>query len=195
MKIGLTGSIACGKSTVSDYLRQLGYTVADADAISHALTAPNGSALPALRAAFGDSVFDGDVLNRRALGALVFSCSEKRAQLNAILHPMIIAQMNAELDAQDAQDTLVFGDVPLLFECGMEAMFERVWVVSTSAEIQLERLMTRDHLSRVEALARVQAQMPLEEKRRRADAVIDSSGTLSETRRQIDYLIASVASI
>ena len=195
MKIGLTGSIACGKSTVSQYLRELGYFVADADAISHALTAPNGSALPALRAAFGDSVFDGDVLNRRALGALVFSCSEKRAQLNAILHPMIIAQMNAELDAQDAQDTLVFGDVPLLFECGMETMFERVWVVSTSAEIQLERLMTRDHLSREEALARVQAQMPLEEKRRRADAVIDSSGSLSETRRQIDCLIASIASV
>lgn len=195
MKIGLTGSIACGKSTVSDYLGRLGYFVADADAISHALTAPGGLALPALRAAFGDGVFDGDALNRRALGALVFSDSEKRAQLNAILHPMIIAQMNDELSAHDAPDTLVFGDVPLLYECGMEAMFGRVWVVSTSAEIQLERLMIRDHLSREEALARIQAQMPLEEKRRRADAVIDSSGTLSETRRQIDRLIASMASI
>ena len=87
MKIGLTGSIACGKSTVSAYLRELGYFVADADAVSHAMTAPGGPALPALRAAFGDGIFDGNTLNRRALGSLVFASEEKRAQLNAILHP------------------------------------------------------------------------------------------------------------
>lgn len=192
MRIGLTGSIACGKSTVSQYLRQMGYTVSDADAISHALTAPSGKALPALRTAFGDDIFDGCVLNRRALGSLVFSNEEKLAQLNALLHPIIIAEMEAELLAHDAPDSIVFGDIPLLFECGMEKMFDRVWVVSTREDIQLARIMERDHLSKEDALARIRSQMPLEEKRRRADAVIDSSGTIEETRMQIDRLIASI---
>ena len=192
MKIGLTGSIACGKSTVSQYLKSLGYAVADADAISHALTAPGGLALPALRQAFGDGIFDGDVLNRRALGSMVFASSEKRAQLNAVLHPLIIHQVHAELLAQDRSGALVFGDVPLLFECSMETMFDRIWVVTAPESIQLERLMTRDHLKKEEALARIRSQMPSLEKCRRADAVIDTSSTVEETRRQIDRLIASI---
>ena len=122
----------------------------------------------------------------------MFTSEEKRAQLNAILHPIIIAQINDALCQQDAPDRLVFGDVPLLFECGMEAMFDRVWVVGVPEAVQLERLMTRDHLSREEALARIRSQIPLEEKLRRADAVIDSSGTIEETRRQIDRLIAFI---
>ena len=194
MKIGLTGSIACGKSTVSQYLRQLGHAVVDADAISHALTAPGGKALPLLREAFGDAVFDGDLLNRRALGSIVFSDEGKRARLNAILHPMIISSIQEELHALDAAGRLVFGDVPLLFECAMESMFDQVWVVSVSEDIQLERLMTRDGLSRQEALDRIRSQMPLEEKRQRADAVIDSSGSVEQTRKQIDALIALSAS-
>jgi len=192
MKIGLTGSIACGKSTVSQYLRALGHAVVDADAISHALTASGGRALPLLREAFGDGIFDGHTLNRRALGSLVFTDDAKRARLNAILHPMIISSIRSELDALDAPGTLVFGDVPLLYECAMENMFDRIWVVSVSEDIQLERLMTRDHLSRQEALHRIRSQMPLEEKRRRADAVIDSSGSLEQTRRSIDALLALI---
>ena len=119
MKIGLTGGIACGKSTVCSYLRQLGYFIADADAISHSLTAPGGAALPMIREAFGNDVFDGDALDRKALGALVFSCGEAREQLNGILHPLIISRIASELDAHDAPDTLVFGDIPLLYECGI----------------------------------------------------------------------------
>ena len=114
MKIGLTGSIACGKSAVSQYLRELGYFVADADAISRSLTAPGGRALPLLREAFGDGIFDGDVLNRRRLGDIVFGDADRRAQLNAILHPLILSTFQAELEAHDAPDALVFGDVPLL---------------------------------------------------------------------------------
>ena len=194
MKIGLTGSIACGKSTVSQYLKQLGYAVVDADAISHALTAPGGKALPLVRKAFGDAVFDGDALNRRALGSMVFADEGTRARLNAILHPMIISSIREELQALDAPGRLVFGDVPLLFECAMESMFDQIWVVSVSEDIQLERLMTRDGLSRQEALDRIRSQMPLEEKRQRADAVIDSSGSIEQTRKQIDALIALSAS-
>lgn len=192
MKIGLTGSIACGKSTVGAYLKTLGHVVVDADAISHALTAPGGRALPLLREAFGDAVFDGNSLNRRALGSLVFADEGKRAQLNAILHPMIISSIQEELHALDAAGRLVFGDVPLLFECAMENMFDQIWVVSVPEDIQLERVMTRDGLSRKEALDRIRSQMPLEEKRKRADAVIDSSGSVEQTREKIDALIASL---
>ena len=192
MKIGLTGSIACGKSTVSAYLKSLGYAIADADAISHSLTAPGGAALDAIRAAFGDSVFDGDVLNRRALGSAVFSDPHKRKTLNAILHPMIISLIETELAAHDAPDTLVIGDIPLLYECGMAHMFDKVWVVSVPEDVQLDRICMRDGLSREEAQSRIDAQMPLAQKRALADAIIDTSGPLEATRRQVDQLIRSI---
>jgi len=194
MKIGLTGGIACGKSTVSSYLKSLGHVIVDADAISHGLTAPGGTALPAIRQAFGDGVFDGDVLNRRALGSLVFSSAEKRSLLNSILHPMIISTIHSELDAHDAPDALVIGDIPLLYECDMAHMFDLVWVVSVPEEDQLDRIIMRDGLTRQEALERVASQMPLQQKRALCDAVIDSSGTIENTRRQVDALIQSAFS-
>lgn len=193
MKIGLTGSIACGKSTVSGYLRELGYFVADADAISRSLTAPGGQALPLLREAFGDAIFDGDVLSRQRLGSLVFGDAEKRGQLNAILHPLIIRTVHDELAAHDAPDTLVFGDVPLLYECGMAHMFDRIFVVSASRETQIARLLARDGLSREDAQRRIDAQMPLERKRALADAVIDSDGSIEDTRAQVRALIDSIS--
>jgi len=190
MKIGLTGSIACGKSTVSGFLRENGYTVIDADAISHALTAPGGAALPAIREAFGDGVFTGECLDRRALGSLVFADSQKRAQLNAILHPMILSAIYAALEESDAPDTLVFADVPLLYECGMEDHFDRIWVVAAQEETQLDRLMMRDHLTKDEAISRIRSQMPLEEKCRRADSVIHTDGPIPHTQKQVRRLLA-----
>lgn len=190
MKIGLTGSIACGKSTVSDYLRSLGYFVADADAVSRALTAPGGDALPAIREAFGDGVFDGAVLNRRALGDAVFSDEGKRALLNSILHPMIISTIDRELE--QAGGEIAFADVPLLYECGMEGRFDRIWVVSAPQQTQIDRLMLRDGLSKKQALARIQSQMPLEEKRRRADSVIHTDGPIPQTQKQVRRLLTAL---
>ena len=192
MKIGLTGSIACGKSAVSQYLRELGYVVSDADAVSRSLTAPGGQALPLLREAFGDGIFDGDVLNRRRLGSIVFGDERKREQLNAILHPLIIREVLAELEANDAPDTLVFGDVPLLYECGMAHMFDRVFVVSAPRETQIARLLARDGLSREDAERRIDAQMPLAQKCALADAVIDTDGPVENTRAQVRALIDSI---
>ena len=192
MKIGLTGSIACGKSAVSQYLRELGYFVADADAISRSLTAPGGQALPLLREAFGDGIFDGDMLNRRRLGGIVFGDADKRAQLNAILHPLIIRTFQTELNEHDAPDTLVFGDVPLLYECGMAQMFDRIFVVSASRETQIARLLARDGLSRKDAERRIDAQMPLAQKCALADAVIDTDGPMENTRAQVRALIDSI---
>lgn len=194
MKIGLTGSIACGKSTVSSYLRELGYFVSDADAISHGLTAPGGTALPALRKAFGDAVFSGETLDRQALGSLVFSNPAKRNKLNNILHPMIISQIQAELSEHDHPDTLVFGDIPLLYECSMADMFDQVWVVSAPRSVQIARLLERDGLSEKEAAQRIDAQMPLEEKRRLSDAVIHTDGPIEDTRKQIRALLAAAIS-
>ena len=192
MKIGLTGSIACGKSAVSQYLRELGYFVADADAISRSLTAPGGQALPLLREAFGDGIFDGDMLNRRRLGGIVFGDADKRAQLNAILHPLIIRTFQTELNEHDAPDALVFGDVPLLYECGMAQMFDRIFVVSASRETQIARLLARDGLSRKDAERRIDAQMPLAQKCALADAVIDTDGPMENTRAQVRALIESI---
>ena len=192
MKIGLTGSIACGKSTVSAHLRDLGYFVADADAISRSLTAPGGAALPRIREVFGDGVFDGDLLDRRALGSIVFADEKKRAQLNAILHPLIISTIEAELSAHDAPDTLVFGDIPLLYECAMAHMFDRVWVVSAGRETQIARLHVRDGLSREDAELRIDSQMPLAKKCALADAVIDTDGPIAQTQAKVDALIKSI---
>ena len=192
MKIGLTGSIACGKSAVSQYLRELGYFVADADAISRSLTAPGGQALPLLREAFGDGIFDGDMLNRRRLGGIVFGDADRRAQLNAILHPLILSTFQAELEAHDAPDALVFGDVPLLYECNMAQMFDRIMVVSAPRETQIARLLSRDGLSREDAERRIDAQMPLAQKCALADAVINTDGPMENTRAQVRALIDSI---
>lgn len=192
MKIGLTGSIACGKSAVSQYLRELGYFVADADAISRSLTAPGGQALPLLRETFGDGIFDGDALNRRRLGSIVFGDAQKRAQLNAILHPLILHTFQSELEAHDAPDALVFGDVPLLYECNMAHIFDRIFVVSAPRETQIARLLVRDGLSREDAERRIDAQMPLAQKCALADAVIDTDGPMENTRAQVRALIDSI---
>lgn len=192
MKIGLTGSIACGKSAVSQYLQELGYFVADADAISRSLTAPGGQALPLLRETFGDGIFDGDVLNRRRLGSIVFGDAQKRAQLNAILHPLILHTFQSELEAHDAPDALVFGDVPLLYECNMAHIFDRIFVVSAPRETQIARLLVRDGLSREDAERRIDAQMPLAQKCALADAVIDTDGPMENTRAQVRALIDSI---
>lgn len=193
MKIGLTGSIACGKSTVSDYLRSLGYPVVDADAISRALTAPGGAALPAVHEAFGDAFFFPDgTLNRRALGRHVFDQPDALAQLNTLLHPMILRETAAQLAMLERVHGVVFGDVPLLYECGMQAQFDRIWVVSASRETQLARLLARDGLPESEAAARIDAQMPLEEKRRLADAVISTEGPVEQTQAQVRRLLDAI---
>ena len=169
MKIGLTGSIACGKSTVSQYLRQKGCFIVDADAISRALTADGGAALPEIRRAFGDDVFSGVSLDRAKLGQLVFADAQKRETLNAILHPMILSEIRRQLDRLDAPGQIVVGDVPLLFECGMESMFDTVWVVRAARETQIQRLFERDGLSREQAERRIDSQMPPVPSSRRTD--------------------------
>lgn len=175
--IGLTGGIASGKTTAADTLRQLGAQVIDADAISRALTAEGGAAAPAIQARFG-------TLDRKALGAVVFADDAARRDLNAIVHPLVQREMEAQMAASAAP--VVVLDVPLLFEAGMEHMADEVWVVFVPKAQQIERIIARDGLSRADAIARIDSQMPTGEKLRRADVTIDTSGSFTQTRRLIE---------
>lgn len=189
--IGLTGSIACGKSTASARLRELGAVIIDADAISRALTQDGGRALPAVRKRFGDGVFNGNSLNRRALGAIVFSDAQAKADLEKLLHPMIFEDMRAQLNAaRESGAKIAVLDVPLLFESGMDVLCDEIFCVWTDEETQLARLMERDHLSKADALARIHSQMPQAMKLEKSDVHIDTSGPIEETRARIDALYA-----
>jgi len=187
--IGLTGGIACGKTNLSDALRNAGAPVIDADMISRSLTAPSGEALPAIRKTFGEAVFDGENLNRRALGNLVFSNPDALSRLNAITHPLIFQKMKAEMDRHPGPVVL---DVPLLFETGVDQWCDEIWCAYIPQKEQIQRLMSRDHLTRNEALQRIHAQMPTLEKARKSHHIIRTSGSKEESADIVLSLWANV---
>lgn len=190
LTIALTGGIACGKSTVSGMLSALGASIIDADQISRSLTAPNGAALPAIRQTFGSSVFSEDgTLDRPALSALVFSDKAAIEKLNAIIHPLVKQHMEDQLTAcrkQGAQ--IVILDVPLLFEAGMQHMGDLVACVVAPEEVQIARMASRNGYTREEALSRIRNQMPVSEKARLSDVVIDTNKPLTELQKEIERL-------
>ena len=190
--IGLTGSIACGKSNVSATLAELGAYVIDGDLLSREVTAPGGIALPALREAFGDGIFHPDVtLDRRTLGSIVFGDEDARARLNGIIHPMVIALTKQRIEeARLSGAVLCVLDMPLLYETGMEVLCDRVWCVWLPRETQLQRLMDRDGFALEEAEARLRSQLSADEKAARADVVIDTSGSIEYTKSMIPALYA-----
>ncbi|MBQ4552262.1 MAG: dephospho-CoA kinase [Clostridia bacterium] len=185
--VGLTGGIASGKTSVANALRERGVTVLDADAISRSVTAPGGEALPRVREVFGDQVFDGDILNRRRLGDVVFSDAARRKELEEIIHPLVIGKMQRLTD--EAKADIVFWDVPLLYETGMDAQCDEVWCVHVPEKEQVRRVMKRDHMSREQALSRMASQMPVAEKKARAQHLIDTSGSFRATRRRVRGLM------
>ncbi len=189
--VGITGGIGSGKTAATDFLGEQGALVLDADVESRALTAENGEALPMIRERFGDAVFNEDgTLNRRALGDIVFADEEQRRALEGILHPMVQHRMIQKI-RQAGQNGVpfLFLSVPLLFETGMDALCDETWCLSLSPEEQLERVMERDGLSRAEAAARIESQMPLEEKVRRANVVIRTNRSIDATRAELTSLL------
>ena len=189
--IGLTGGIACGKSTVSTELRALGAAIIDADALAHELSQPGQPIFNAYVERFGrEIVTAGGTLDRAAIAARVFADPAVRAEVDAIAHPLIRTAAEERLRAARAQNKMAAVlDVPLLFEAGWDALADEVWVVALPAEEQLARLLARDKsMSEGEARARISAQMSLAEKCARADIVIDNSGTVEETRECIEQL-------
>ena len=189
--IGLTGGIACGKSTVSRALCALGAAIIDADALAHELSQPGQPIFNAYVERFGrEIVTAGGTLDRAAIAVRVFADPAVRAEVDAIAHPLIrIAAEERLRAARAAGKKAAVLDVPLLFEAGWDVLADEVWVVALPAEEQLARLLARDKsMSEGEARARISAQMPLAEKCARADIVIDNSGTAKETRECIEQL-------
>lgn len=190
--IGLTGGIACGKSNVSETLRDLGAVIIDGDVLSRELTAPGGEALPAIRARFGDGVFHEDgTLNRRRLGAVIFGNDEARLALDHIMQPLLWALIRRRMEeARAAGSAICVLDMPLLYEAGLDALCDTVWCVYIPEETQIERLMARDGFTREEALSRLRSQMPAKEKAEKAQVVIDTSGSISYTKAMLPELYA-----
>ena len=188
--IGLTGGIACGKSTISEMLKELGARIIDADQISHELTAPGGEGLPVIRKAFGDFVFYPDgTLNRCTLSEIVFRNVDERQKLNAALHPLITARIDQEIDiCRKMGALLVVLDVPLLFEAGLEDMADVTVCASAPQAVQLERLRTRNGLSPEQSMHRIQSQLPLAEKESRSDLVIRTDKPEHELQAEIQEL-------
>ena len=187
--LGLTGGIGCGKSEAAKTLKALGAAHIDADAISRCLTAENGAALPAIHAAFGDQVFHADgTLDRPALSRIVFTFPGRKAVLEGILHPMISAEIDRQfLSAAENGYTIAVLDVPLLFETGMDALCDSVWVMTADRETQIIRVMERG-LTREAAEARIANQMSASEREARADIVIRSDRPTEETKAELTEL-------
>ncbi|MBC1934811.1 dephospho-CoA kinase [Listeria grandensis] len=189
--IGLTGGIASGKTTVSNMLADAGFPIVDADIAARKVVAKNTEGAKLIQAAFGETVFgkDGE-LDRPKLGEIIFHDSEKREILNAIVHPLVRQWMLAERDRLIARghEVIVF-DIPLLLESKLEAMVNTIVVVYVDEQTQLARLMQRNDLSEKDAKARISSQMPLSEKIKHADIVINNVHGLVETKQQVDELI------
>lgn len=192
---GLTGGVASGKSTAARMFKHLGARIIDADQLGHELLR---SPLPAYQEVvghFGEHILDpSGEIDRRRLGAIVFSDAGKLGELNRILHPRIIERTEQLANEYAAADPggLILVDAALIFEAGIGGRFRKVMVAWCRPEQQVDRLMAKSGLSQEDAERRIAAQMPVEEKRRRADAIIDTSGSLENTRAQVESLFATL---
>ncbi len=192
---GLTGSVASGKSTAARMFEGLGARIIDADHIGHELLGSSLSAFQEIVHRFGDDILNSSgEIDRKQLGALVFSDPIKLKDLNAIVHPKIIAwvkQLAEEHAAAHPKDVILV-DAALIFEARIGANFRKVIVAWCRPEQQIERLMAKTGISRQAAEQRIASQMPAEEKRRRADFLIDCSGSLEQTRTQVESLFPTL---
>jgi dephospho-CoA kinase len=187
LKVGLTGSIAVGKSFVLECFRELGCHVLDADLTAREVVEPGTEGLLRIVEQFGANVLnDHGSLDRRKLGAIVFNDAGKRDLLNSIVHPLVIEKQNAWLAAREAEDpdSIAVIDAALMIESGGYKRFDKLIVVWCEPDIQLARLMERDGSTDEEARRRIDAQMPQEEKKKYADLLIDTSKGFEDTRRQ-----------
>jgi dephospho-CoA kinase len=192
--IGLTGGIACGKSSVGDILRKLGVKVIDADEIAHQIYRPGTPSHAELVKVFGPDILDADGrINRQRLGKIAFQNQEARSRLEQITHPAIIQRIDDLINAAKIENhPLLVVEVPLLFEAGLEEHFDCIWVVSARPDIQLKRLMKRNDLTPEEAAARLSAQLPLDFKEGRADVIIYNNNELIHLEEEIKRLLETV---
>jgi dephospho-CoA kinase len=191
MRVGLTGGIATGKSTVSRMLQTRGAAIVDADQVAREVVEPHTPGWRRIRERFGDGILRPDgFLDRKALRDVVFRDPQARRDLNGILHPLIRERMleKAEFLERERPGRVIVFDIPLLYESRLTDWVEKVIVVYVPESVQIRRLMEREGIGEEEALRMIRAQMPIEEKKRMADCLIDNSGSLEETERQVDHL-------
>lgn len=197
-RVGLTGSIAVGKSFVSNVLRELGCHLIDADVVAREIVAPGSIGLRAVVSLFGEEISDADgTLNRPRLGKIVFGDEAKRKLLEATLHPLIIEEQDKRLRKLEGSDpySIAIVDAALMIESGGYRRFDKLIVVYCRPEIQLERLTGRDRLSTAEAVVRINSQMPQAEKMRYADYLIDTSDGFDDTRRQTEEVFTKLKAL
>lgn len=191
MIIGLTGSIASGKSTVADMLRKRKLPIVDADVVSRLVVEPGSKTLKDIVEVFGQEVLREDGgLDRKKLGELIFNDTESRQKLNAIIHPAIRKEMLRQRDEwlQKGSETVIM-DIPLLFESELQHFVDKILVVSVTEEIQLRRLMARNALTETEARVRMASQLPIEIKEKGADAILYNNGEIEETEEQLNRIL------
>jgi dephospho-CoA kinase len=194
--VGLTGGIATGKSTVDAVLRELGAVIIDADVLAREVVEPGEPALAEIAAEFGPTVLGpGERLDRKALGAIVFADPERRRTLEAMTHPRMRERLLRRIDELTAEHfrSLVFYDAAVLIESGSHLMMDRLVVVIADEPTQIARLMARDGIDRDEALRKIKSQMPLAEKAKLADYVIDNSGDRAATEARTREVHAALS--
>ena len=194
IRVGLTGGIASGKSLVADELAARGAVIIDADVLAREVVEPGTAGLAAVVERFGEEVLDGDRLDRRRLGQIVFADPEARRDLERIVHPAVRARA-AELEREAAPDAVVVHVIPLLVETGQQDRFDVVLVVDVDQQTQLVRLVTRDGLTEADARARLAAQASREQRRAAADIVIDNGGSVTDLKTQIGPLWHELTSV
>lgn len=193
MIIGLTGSIASGKSTVANMLSEMGFPIIDADLVARIVVEKGTATLETIKEVFGTQVIHEDgTLNREELGALIFSDPSKRKQLNDIMHPAIREEMLVQRQQLVQQgNPVIIMDIPLLFESRLQSFVDKILVVTVTEQKQLERLMARNGFTHEEARLRIQSQLPLSVKEEGADAVIYNNETIEETKQQLLKILAN----
>lgn len=196
--VGLTGSIATGKSLVANYLKKMGAYIIDYDAISRMVVEPGLPAWQDIVDYFGQGILKEDqTLDRAKLAKIVFNDEAKRKKLESFIHSRMTDEIDKEEKAALSADpnAIVIHDVPLLFETDAHKRVEKVIVVYASEESQLRRLQERDGMSEEEARSRIRAQFPLEEKMKRADFIINNDASIEETKRQVDEVYHTLRSL
>lgn len=189
--IGLTGGIASGKSTVSQMIKELGIPVIDADLEARRAVEKGEAAYDEIVATFGKEILlETGEIDRLKLGGIIFNDENKRQSLNNIVHPAVRKRMLEQKESlMKSGEPIIVMDIPLLFESQLAYMVDRTLVVYVDENVQLQRLMDRNNFTEEEAMARIRSQMPLEQKSKLADAIIDNNGELDETRQQLETII------
>ena len=195
LRVALTGGIATGKSYVRSRFEAVGVPTSDADTFARAVVAPGTAGLADVVRMFGPLVLDATgALDRKKLGAIVFSDADRRRVLEEIIHPAVRRATDAWYAHLEPSTPFAISDIPLLYETGRDVDFDKVIVTACDPATQLRRVMERDRLTETEARQRIAAQLPIEEKMRRADYVIRTDGTFAETDRQVRQVFAALQS-